>query len=245
MRQPKGFTLLEMLCVLFIISFVGVGMAEMAVTQNVVAFRAYNKAAGLINARKLGVMLERDIHNARFIGNQGGAPGYDQYISSAMTLNQQTLIVQIPVYQSSVPVMTSSNAWDVDTYVYQLKPDPDKAGQYQLQRSYYPGVTSDPTKAFTGEVVMSGIVGPFNPNSSNPGIPAVFSYVTRNAPFYSPLGAGTVLKENIGPLAKEIYGVVINLETKNDTESSRSDYIPRTIAFRQEYYVRANDSITQ
>jgi hypothetical protein len=249
-------SLIEMLATLMIMSIAAVGITEIAVTQNVVAFRTYNKLDALTNARRVASFIERDVHNAKFIGyifnsnpNQFlGPPSY--------SLNAQTLILQTPVFYSpasnggfpALPTQSSiPNHWNVDTVVYQVVGDSARAGtgQFVLQKTVYPGNHSsgyEPAPTASTQTILTGIVGPVDltaladPVALTPP-PKIFGFFPKSYPMY----VGN-FPSGVQPDATDINGVSINLELCSDAASKRVDLVPRSMAFRTEIYMRGNFS---
>lgn len=165
MRTNKGTSLIEMLSALFITTFIGAIMCEIAVTQNVVALKTYNKIDALVSARRFFPSLEKEIHMARLV-----------------TGSSQTLNIQIPTFDSSgFPLGTSSkDLWILRTISYQVVADPDTSnsrhGQFVLQRTDENGNV---------KTVTTGIVGPINPSDTADPIaqipvPSVFQYYSTS-----------------------------------------------------------------
>lgn len=210
-----------MLSVLFIIAFVGMGMAELAVTQNVVAFRTYNKAAGLINAERFGVLLEKEIHQTT-----GFTPN----------CTQQHLEFTIPFDSTTDVINSISSPSNFLTYKYDVLRDPadSKGEKYLIQRTAGGNVST----------VLKNLVGP----KSADGNIAVFSYIVNTNglnPNYQPIYKGGIPVTSMIPFQPkgsltQIHAVAINLELANDTESIRRDTQPVNTCLHQEFYARNN-----
>jgi prepilin-type N-terminal cleavage/methylation domain-containing protein len=72
LHSKNGFSLIEMLMGMFIMSFVAAAIAEIATMQNVVFFKTYGKLDNIVAARRAASDIEQAIHMARFIGDQFG-----------------------------------------------------------------------------------------------------------------------------------------------------------------------------
>jgi len=179
MRTQQGTSLIEMLSALFITSFIGAIMCEMAVTQNIVALKTYNKIDTLVSARRFFPALEKEIHMARFI-----------------TGSDQTLNLQIPTFDAAgFPLGTSiKDLWLLRTISYQVVADPDTSsarhGQFIMQRVDENGNV---------KTVTTGIVGPINP--ANPADPVAQTPLPSVFQFYSTSKSinGVVVTMEIAP----------------------------------------------
>ena len=296
-RGMRGISLIEMLSTIFIMSFAAAAITEVCVTQNVVAFRTFNKIESLTNSRRVASVMERDVHNARFIGDQFGSnqntfpgggsdnpylisgpsatsgitnflgfPGSTNqsvWPSPAYMLNGQTLILQIPVFtldgfptKANTPGQTY---WNVDTYVYKILADTANAGtgQFLMQKTCFPGVhipgtdqPAPPIASNTPQTILTGIVGPVDLTASADPVagtppPKVFQFLTKQYPiFYA--NSATIAQSFISaPQTSDplnINGVALTLEVFSDANSKRPDFVPKTLAFRQEFYLRGNAS---
>jgi type II secretory pathway pseudopilin PulG len=149
------------------------------------------------------------------------------------SLSQQTLIVQVPVFDSSgYPVMwsgTAINLESVDTYVYQVIADPSNTGQYLLQVAGFPGYGSSMQTSSIPQTILRGIVGPVDSN----GRISIFHYVS-NA---NPSSLYTDVPDNV---VSTISGIVLNLEVLRKTEGPQ----PSTIGFKTEFFMRNNTTAT-
>lgn len=245
-----------MLATIIIMGIVAAGISEIAVTQNVVAFRTFNKLDALTNARRVASFIERDVHNAKFIGyifnaNPNQFPGPPSY-----SLNAQTLILQTPVFYTpasnggfpAIPTQSStSKHWNVDTVVYQVVGDSARAGtgQFVLQKTVYPGdhpAGYEPAPTASAQTILTGIVGPVDLNAAADPValtppPKVFGFFPKSYPLYVPN-----FPTGVQPDASDVNGVSINLEVFSDAASKRIDQTPRSMAFRTEMYMRGNFS---
>ncbi len=162
--------------------------------------------------------------------------------NSPYTLSSTTLVLQVPTFDSNgfplclPPAFTGAPPLTaLDTYVYNLVPDPDpqRAGQYALQMAYFPapkGLTNAPPGIQPGAVttVLAGIVGPTDGN----GNPSIFQYIDKN------LNTATA---TVDPLAVQNYtGVIVNLEISAQDASGHATVIP----LRTELYMRNNVAAT-
>ncbi len=242
-----------MIVTVLIMGIVAAAITEITVTQNVIAFRTFNKLDALINARRVVSFIERDIHNARFIGSQSDTDPNSYSGPPTYQLNAQTLIIQIPVFYASgsygnisaVPTPTASGYWNVDTIIYQIVGDPDRAGtgQFLLQKTVYPGLHNngyEPMPVILNQTILTGIAGPTDltkPADSVAGTPPpkVFGFLSKQTPMYS-----QNFQPGVQPDATNINGVSINLEVLSNASSTRQDLTPRAMAFRTEVYVRGN-----
>jgi hypothetical protein len=297
MRTANGMSLIEMLSAIFIMSFVAAAMCEVALVQNSVAFRVYGKIEGLTSARRLAPTIEREVHMARFIGDQFGSglingpntfpsagnPEYSQSSSSVAgfqgypsttsntswplrpyTLDQQTLIIQVPIFTTDgFPTKSSiAGKWNVDTIVYKVLADQSKPGlgQFVLQKAIFagehlagyqpaPGIPSNQP-----ETIVTGIVGPIDPSGTpdpTAGVPTpkVFSYFNKLYPAYQTTFQQYPLPGAVPPGVvnaadiPNINGVATNMEITG-TAAARKDLTAKTVAFRTETYVRSNFTST-
>lgn len=163
------------------------------------------------------------------IAPSGGFPAAP-WPSTPYRLSPQTLIVQQPVLyedagnksnplngfplkinpgqlSSGVPAVAAES---LDTVIYQLVPETQASGQYELQIARFSGPVSRPeckmkTPINPPQTVLKGIVGPIDPAS--PGAPSIFQYL-RSSQDSSPLKTPTAAE------APEITGISISLEVK-------------------------------
>ncbi len=291
MRSRSGLSIIEILSAMFVMSFVAAAMCEVAIVQNAVAFRAYGKIESLTSARRLAPTIEREVHMARFIGDQFGSgalngpntfpsannPEYTQSGSSVVgflgypstttnsawplppyTLDQQTLIIQIPVFTSDGFPTPSSipGKWNVDTIVYKVLADQSKPGlgQFILQKAVFagdhsvPGYQPAPTiSSNSPQTIVTGIVGPIDPSAtpdSTAGVPPpkVFSYFNKLAPAFQ----SNFQQYPVPSFAdtSNINGVATNLEIFSTASTARADLTAKTVAFRTETYMRSNYTST-
>ncbi len=160
----------------------------------------------------------------------GGWPWPSLYPYS---LSQQTLIVQVPVFNlEGYPVMwsgTAINLESVDTYVYQVIADPSNAGQFLLQVAGFPGYGSSMQISSTPQTILKGIVGPLD----STGRISVFHYVSNTNPSY--------LYTNVpDSVVSTISGIVLDLEILRKTEGPQ----PATMGFKTEFFMRNNTTAT-
>ncbi|MCW5823249.1 MAG: prepilin-type N-terminal cleavage/methylation domain-containing protein [Cyanobacteria bacterium TGS_CYA1] len=168
-------------------------------------------------------------------------------------LDEQTLIFQVPVFDNSYsypeladgqPPASSNGKWDVDTYVYKVLADKNKPGkgQFVLQKTIFKGNHSSnpsfvpPIASNNPQTVMTGIVGPVDPNAATDPIantppPLVFSYLIDAD---HRVGKPTALE------TANIRGVSVTVELFNNDASARKDYTPSTLAICSEFFKRGN-----
>ncbi len=183
------------------------------------------------------------------------------------TLSEQTLILQIPVFDSNgfptaLPAGFGSpplpaNEDNLDTIVYNVVPDPAAPGTYMLQRALFPGWTSPPYSGSNPspppstqpnsliydnnppQTVLRGIVGPLDPNGSNPGVPACFQYIDKTQPMNPPLTGGTpaVSPMPAGADNANLTGVIVQFQVRNTQTGSTA---PGVVSLKTEVYARNN-----
>jgi hypothetical protein len=163
-------------------------------------------------------------------------------VHSPYKLSATTLVLQVPAFdnngfpQSLPPAYIGAPPLSaLDTYVYNLVPDPDpkKSGLYQLQLAYFPapnGLTNVPSGITPGTVttIISGIVGPRDGNGNL----SIFQYVQK-------LTNSAV--STVNPIELQNYaGVIVNLEVINKDNRGRYSILP----VRSEMYMRNNVAAT-
>jgi len=275
MRKSRaGMSLVEAVVVVFISSLFTAAILSTASVQNATNFRAYNKMTALIVAKRLEPQLEKDVHTARFFGDQTGvtvspietdSSAYfpsgkntstitlptdtdnATWPSGPLKLDKNTLIIQVPVFETDGSVLTVNGQWNVDTYVYKILADKNKPGkgQFVMQKAMFPGQHAagyaPPIAQDKPLTLLTGIVGPINPNDptdSTAGVPlpSVFSYFL-NWPGSNMQEVDTFVS---GTSPDAIKGVSVNIEIFSNDNSERSDYTPKTLAFKSEYFKRCN-----
>ncbi len=278
-RGEGGVSLIEAVFVVFITGLLTAAVLGTAAIQNATNFRAFNKMSALIAARRIESVIEKEIHMAKFFGDQWGDPnssdpvdkpnvfpctsnpygftnfptdnGNAEWTANPYVLDEQTLIIQTPIFDANGYATQKNGYWNVDTYVYKVLADKSKpgSGQFVMQKALFPGDHpagySPPISQDHPQTVLTGIVGPINPSDavdSTAGVPlpAVFSYYLKNSPTWS---TTSYELSNPPPNAYQtslINGVVLNLELFSNENSSRKDYTPKTVAFRSEFYKRTN-----
>lgn len=160
------------------------GVAIAGITETIWVNGAFmtklgNKLDNVLAARQ---MLERLGPNLRMGRNVGdGLVASNQFPLSTnplwgtsgqgpYTLSNTQLIVQVPVFDTNgyptviPPPLVPINMPNVDTYVYQVVPDPDPQapGPYMMQVQVFPGNKSSTNNGQMGpmQTVVRGIVGP-------------------------------------------------------------------------------------
>ncbi len=261
-------SLVEMLATILIMGMVATAITEITVTQNVVAFRTFNKIDALTNARRVASFIERDIHNACFVGDQSNTnpniyPGPPVY-----TLNGQTLILQLPIFYSPAatggipaiptqvtntntvtvngkPYSYNSTYWNVDTVIYQVVGDTSRpgTGQFVLQKTVYPGIHNanyESAPVASSQSILAGIVGPQDLTQPTDGTAGTSPPAVFG--YFSkqaPIYSSN-FQPGTQPDASNINGVSINLEVFSNAASKRVDLTPRSMAFRTEAFMRGN-----
>jgi len=208
-RSATGMSLIEVLSAMFIMSFVAAAMCEIAFTQNVVAFRSFNRSTGLMEANRFQAQLEHEIHMARFIGSQYGngsnAPGN---LNGANSFP----VSQDPYYGSGsppagflgYPASTSNSVWpsppnyslSPQTLIIQVPifdqdgfPTGDGYGLWNVDTYVYQ-ILADSTKPGLGQFVMQKTV-----------FPGVHTGTfANNAPPYPSNDPQTVVNGIVGPI---------------------------------------------
>jgi Tfp pilus assembly protein PilE len=266
-RRVHGISLVEMLATILIMGIVAAAITEITVTQNVVAFRTFNKLDALTNARRVASFIERDIHNACYIGSETTAPG------PAISLSPQILILQMPIFYSpsstlangisaiptggtataiviinGTPVPLPMATKNCDTVIYQVVGDTTRpgTGQFVLQKTVYPGLHApaypnyESAAVATDQAILTGIVGPLD--LTQPVDPTAGTPPPAVFGYFSKLtpmyGGNYQAGSVLAP--SNINGVSINLEVFSNQSSKRIDLTPRSMAFRTEAYVRGN-----
>ncbi|MDX2107650.1 MAG: hypothetical protein SFY67_14715 [Candidatus Melainabacteria bacterium] len=263
-------SLIEAVFVVFLTGILSAAVLGTAALQNSANFRAYNKMGSLMAARRLESSLHREVHMARYFGDQFGDPqstdtsnhpnvfpasnnpyNYTNFPTDTSNsswpahpyvLDEQTLILQVPVFVSGFAT-TKNGFWNVDTYVYKVLADKSQSGkgQFVLQKMIFPGDSSS-NNIVSPVTVLTGIVGPINPNNAVDAVagvpaPSVFSYFYKNSPTWSGSSSFSI------PTATNtsgINGVGLTLELFSNESSNRKDYAPKTMAFKSEFFRRAN-----
>ncbi len=233
MRSCKGTSLIEMLSALFITSFIGVVMCEIAVTQNVVAFKTNNKIDSLIAAKRFFPQLEREIHMARsFV--------YSTAPIFSCTPTDLYLTVPNKFDADGAPTVSAAGwGWAVALVHYSIIKDINRPGQYQLRRTeLVNGVDTNPT------IILSGIVGP---DATETASPQVFKYFYSNPSTYSfgptllsPSSSAQNSPQNTADNS-QIVGVRVTLEVTGDL-SARAELNSRSFAFASDLFTRSNSS---
>ncbi len=154
-------------------------------------------------------------------------------------LSTTCLILQVPAFdnngfpQSLPPAYAGAPPLSaVDTYVYNVIPDPNRLGQYMMQLAYFPapsGLTNVPSGIQPGTVttVVTGIVGP-----TVNGSPGVFQYIDK----FQTQPTTTVTAAEL----QNYSGVFVNLEIANTDTQGRTALLP----VRTAMYMRNNVAAT-
>jgi prepilin-type N-terminal cleavage/methylation domain-containing protein len=269
MRDVRGMSLVEMLATILIMGIVAAAITDIAVTQNIIAFRTFNKIDALTNARRVASFIERDIHNASFIGDQSNTANQNEYPGPpTYTLSGQTLIIQLPIFYSpsatggipaiptsytvpGTPVVVNGTTynytttfWNVDTIIYQIIGDTSRAGtgQFVLQKTVIPGLhptNYETAPTASNQTILAGIVGP--QDLTLPTDPTAGTSPPAVFGYFSKQSPlYQSAQSTTTPSAANINGVSINLEVFSNASSKRVDLTPRSMAFRTEVYVRGN-----
>ena len=268
-RDIRGMSLVEMLTTILLMGIIAAAITDIAVTQNVIAFRTFNKIDALTNARRVASFIERDIHNASFIGDQSNSTNQNEYPGPpTYTLSGQTLILQLPIFYSpsatgGIPAIPTSfttalppviingttynpttTFWNVDTIIYQVVGDTSRpgTGQFVLQKTVLPGLHPAgyaSAPIATSQTVLAGIVGPQDLT-----LPTDATAGTSPPAVFGYLSKQIPLyvsqPPSTPPSAANINGVSVNLEVFSNASTKRIDLTPRSMAFRTEAYVRGN-----
>lgn len=167
--------------------------------------------------------------------------------SRPYTLSNTTLVVQVPVFDGTgFPTLIAkgagnpaafSNLDNVDTLVYQVlqatSTDPNydpNTPTWIIQEAAFRGTTAAGYQNHVSlnppVTIMSGIVGPINPNT---GQPRIFQYL---------LHSGGTPQDSVDPnTLTDITGVVVNLEVRRKQEDVTE---PQSLGIKSEVYMRNN-----
>jgi type II secretory pathway pseudopilin PulG len=174
------------------------------------------------------------------------------------TLGEDTLIIQVPIfdqpgaggnasYPGGFPTSVKTTPQPVvtmeamDTYVFQILPDPSYPGTYMMQLSGFPGVGNGPNGTTanstmsinsTARTILKGIIGPLDSN----GNVCAFQYIDKTNPTQP---VTTVTNPT------NISGVIVTLQILNNNasnnskpESTDSQWV--SVGFKSEMYMRNN-----
>jgi hypothetical protein len=257
MRNSVGQSLVEMMVSLVIIGVAIAGITETIWINGFFMYKLGNKLDNIFAARQVLERIGPDIRMARTVGD--GITGSDQFpittdasnvpnnpISSAgwtqapFTLNNTTLIIQIPVFDSNgfptiIPKGTGTpavvlNLPNVDTIVYQVVPDtdPQAPGPYMLQVETFPGLNSTRPLINPAQTVLRGIIGPFDKATGS--VLQTFQYEDNSQNLYPTIPASQI---------PSIIKVIVNLEVKHSTAGgTTSTIMPSTNTVREEFFLR-------
>lgn len=180
--------------------------------------------------------------------------------NQTMTLSDSVLVLQTPVtYQdvsptnpslmNGLPVLLPAgyfgaepavNMENLNTIVYQVVPDAERAGEFALQVAIFPGVAvngmpAPPLAINPPKTILRGIIGPKLNNGRT--LPAIFSYLSRQYPPTSQPSAAT---------SDSITGVGIDIEVKTTGRSVQDGdgLYPQFIGLHDEAYMRSNRNMT-
>jgi type II secretory pathway pseudopilin PulG len=181
-----------------------------------------------------------DLPGAGGIASYPGGFPVQLYIPTQGQLSSQT-----PAAQSGTVTQPTVVLEAVDTFVFQIVPDPDQAanpGEYDLQVAGFPGCGKAPNGkvAFsnmslngTPRTILKGIVGPLDSS----GKPAIFQYIDSSTPATPKSSIPFPYNE-----IPNISGVIVTLELKNHAANSSgaSSSAPVTVGLKSEMYMRNN-----
>ena len=174
------------------------------------------------------------------------------------TLGPATLIIQVPIfdqpgaggnanYPGGFPTAVLATPQPVvtmeamDTYVFQVVPDPSYPGTYMMQLAGFPGVGQGPngttanssmTINSTARTILKGIIGPLDSNGNI----CVFEYIDKANPT-QPITTVTS--------PSNVSGVIVTLEILNNGASSTAAGVSTnnqwvSVGFKSEMYMRNN-----
>lgn len=188
--------------------------------------------------------------------NDPTSPSY----SAAAQINPQNGFPCMIAANSLGPSSPPSDMEDLDTVIYQVVADPNRAGQYLLQVMRLPG--QPPTDFSAGspgtplisstrslinppQTVLRGIIGPLDP--ANPGAPPnVFHYYP---PYQQGTPPGAIITGSQNPVPSSsvpsLTGVGIDFEIqKPDSSSSNPAAVnPQILPIHGEAFMRSNTNI--
>jgi hypothetical protein len=130
------------------------------------------------------------------------------------------------------------NQDNVETHVYMIVPDPDNAGEYQMQLAEFAGMPMpgyDPQTHTRGpQTILKGITGPLNAA----GQPQIFQFISRISQNGVP--DNSILPD--GSHSPEYTGVVVNLQVKRHQTMNavRGDISQTPIGMKLEVFMRNN-----
>ena len=156
-------------------------------------------------------------------------------------LGSRCLIVQKPVFTAQgFPAGQSYNGFTIeslDTYVYQVLPDPVRTGEWRMQVAGFPATGSTMQSPRVAKTILTGITGPLDAS----GQPRVFQYLLSASS--APRDGATLSAGEID----DVSGVTCTLEVRQSQASAtsiRKGMQQAVVPFKQEIYLRNNTLTT-
>lgn len=182
--------------------------------------------------------------NPQYDNNTAHASGWKDNANAPYTLSNTCLILQEPIFTNTGFPRAFNVAGGpqpiecLDTWVYRVVRDTrtDHPGEWILQVAGFPGPgsTMPASSRMTTQTLMTGIVGPLNPQ----GIPRVFQFLESS----SATPSDTVQWKNV----HDVSGVIIHMEVRRQQASGSATQVggqQAYVSFKQEVYLR-NNSLT-
>lgn len=162
-KNQRGFSLIEMVVTLAIISIVSVGLMSLLWVDSWWLFKLSNKTDNVIAAQQFLDRFSAEVRTAE----------------SATILSQpvSAMVIKIPVFESDRIGNNPYLGWPIQSYdslTYQTIADTDNPGQFKITRSitsggvplsYHP---EDGRTTLTDTTILTGVVGPINPSTNLP-----------------------------------------------------------------------------
>lgn len=229
MRNSSGASLVELLVVVLVMSFVAVAAFGMLTTTMASQLKLQNKADSLDSARKTIERMGRTVRMGRQITND---PDFGN-------VGPTNLIVAVPKFSDTGFPYEVANVPAMEVHQFQVIADPNNAGEFMIQwnKKAGPAVPASalPQKAMLNtnqgpQVLVSGIVAPANGNC--------FRYINRTNPGAAPEPTPT------GTMT-DYTGVEIQLEAIEHRNSTRDTLSgnwrkPAVLAYKSEVFMRNN-----
>lgn len=273
-RSTKGVTAVEMLIACLIMGIVSSAILGLLLTSMRTSKRLNNKIDAIDAARMAIDKIGRDVRMGRSLGDVYGnmngfgfIDGSDTFPSNAnplygngqsppngwpwglssYTCNNQTMVVQIPIFDSlgfptAIPG-TNPPQPNLETHVYRIVPDDNRPGEWRMEWAKIPGanvLTNVPNvgdryvpaqRQMMSSVLVKGIIGPM-PMGNAIGPPQVFQYLDKTRPADPP--SNSIVPSTA---AANYSGVVVNLELIRQDDTART---PQIVAFKSEVFLRNN-----
>ncbi len=170
-RGRNGFSLIEMVVTLAIISIVSVGLMSLLWVDSWWLFKLSNKTDNIIAAQQFLDRFAAELRMAE---------------SATMTsIPVSAMTIKIPVFESDRIGISPYLGWPIqsyDTMTYQTISDTDNPGQFKVVRSIASGGVPMPYHPEDGRTTMAattiltGVVGPIDPST---GLPKTFELSTN------------------------------------------------------------------